>query len=528
VAGAVDGATINEPYWSSRGSPNGEDWYEVDLGAPKRFDDVKLYFYRDRVSSSSPSADSLTEPAMYRIQYYNGSAWVDVRAQAKSPAIPRANYNHVQFPPVKAQRVRVMLTHQAGHRTGLKEFEVSNTGRPAPRVRNVAPYVLAKQDLSFRRPAQVRLTGVVKDDGLPGNTLDAIWSKVSGPGTAIFANPHDAATVATFTQPGDYVLQLTASDGAKTATSTVAVTATPIPAVINAAATATPSASYTSPWESVAAINDGIDPPSSNDGANRRWGTWPNQGEQWIQLDWASPVRVNSSDLYFFDDGGGVRVPASWRIQYWDGNAFQDVTHPNGYGVATNQYNRTTFDSVTTTRMRAVLQSGAASVGVLEWKLYAEQVSAIRPVHVPTLTGAVPTLPATVTKIYSDGTRLDSPVVWEPVTPDQVRTPATSFTRVGIVEGTPLAAEATVYVRLTGAVSITSIADENIDTPAGRAPMLPATVIATYNDGSRDSVSTAVTWAPIDPDQYARPGQFTVSGQVAGTSLRATATVTVH
>jgi hypothetical protein len=167
-------------------------------------------------------------------------------------------------------------------------------------------------------------------------------------------------------------------------------------------------------------------------------------------------------------------------------------------------------------------------VGVLEWKLYAEQVSAIRPVHVPTLTGAVPTLPATVTKIYSDGTRLDSPVVWEPVTPDQVRTPATSFTRVGIVEGTPLAAEATVYVRLTGAVSITSIADENIDTPAGRAPMLPATVIATYNDGSRDSVSTAVTWAPIDPDQYARPGQFTVSGQVAGTSLRATATVTVH
>jgi hypothetical protein len=74
--------------------------------------------------------------------------------------------------------------------------------------------------------------------------------------------------------------------------------------------------------------------------------------------------------MYFFDDNGGVRVPASWRIQYWDGTAFVDVANPSGYGTTINQYNRTTFSAVTTTRMRAVLQSGVASVGVLEWKLY--------------------------------------------------------------------------------------------------------------------------------------------------------------
>ena len=55
-------------------------------------------------------------------------------------------------------------------------------------------------------------------------------------------------------------------------------------------------------------------------GCSRRWGTWPQQGEQWVQLDWAGPQRVNASDMYFFDDGGGVRVPASWKIQYWDGD----------------------------------------------------------------------------------------------------------------------------------------------------------------------------------------------------------------
>jgi hypothetical protein len=145
------------------------------------------------------------------------------------------------------------------------------------------------------------------------------------------------------------------------------------------------------------------------------------------------------------DDNGGVRAPASWRIQYWDGTAFVDVANPSGYGTAINQYNRTTFGSVTTTRMRAVLQSGAGSVGALEWKLYAEPVAAIAPVHVDTPVGHVPALPATATKTYADGSQLDAPVVWEPITPAQVATPGT-FTRIGIVDGTPLQATATVTV----------------------------------------------------------------------------------
>jgi hypothetical protein len=324
-----------------------------------------------------------------------------------------------------------------------------------------------------------------------------------------------------------YTLRLTATDGAATSSSTVTVTVTPIPEVFNAALLATPSASYTSPWESVAAINDGIDPPSSNDTVNRRWGTWPQQGEQWVQLDWASPQRVNVSDMYFFDDGGGVRVPASWKIQYWDGEAFRDLDGASAYEVAPNRYNRAAFPSVTTTRLRAVLVGEIAAVGALEWKVYATPVASIRPVHVPTPAGTVPTLPATATKIYADGARVDAPVTWQPVSPADVQQPATSFGRVGVVEGTGLVAEATAYVRLTDAVSITSIAEEQIVTPVGRAPVLPPTVVATFNDGSRDSVSTTVTWEEIDPSSYAQPGQFTVTGTVAGTSLPATATVTV-
>ena len=54
-----------------------------------------------------------------------------------------------------------------------------------------------------------------------------------------------------------------------------------------------PVASFTSAWESVAAINDGIEPPSSNDTANPRWGTWPNTGQQWAELTWSSAQTLN-------------------------------------------------------------------------------------------------------------------------------------------------------------------------------------------------------------------------------------------
>jgi hypothetical protein len=284
---------------------------------------------------------------------------------------------------------------------------------------------------------------VVKDDALPRGTLTSEWSVVSGPGEVIFAEPDVATTVVTFTEPGEYTLRLSASDGVKKSSATVTVTATAIPDVVNVAPMGTASASYTSPWESAGAVNDGVDPPSSNDGVNRRWGTWPEQGEQWVQLEWPNPVRVNASDLYFFDDGGGVRVPASWQLQYWAGESFVDI--PGTYEVATDRYNHVELGSVTTTRMRAVLAGDAASVGVLEWQVHAEP-SVVAPVWVTTWAGTVPTLPATVTRTYADGTRLESPVTWAPVTRAQVAHPGT-FTVPGVTTDIPLIVEATVRVR---------------------------------------------------------------------------------
>ena len=528
VAGAVDGFTINEPYWGARGSGNAEDWYEIDFGRPRKVDDAKLYFYSDK------RPGGYAEPALYTVQYEDGDGqWKDVARPAKSPVNPRANLNQVRFHEVITDELRVLMRHRDGHTSGLKEIQAYATGTRPPAARNQAPYVEAWRDTTYSRPGQVRLTGIVEDDGLPERKLSAEWKAVDGPdgGTVILDDPRASTTVARFTEAGTYTLELTATDGTSKSSKKVVVKAEGLAdGQVNVALSATPTASYTSGWESVAAVNDGREPASSSDAP--RWGSWPEKGTQWVQYTWDDPVRVDGSDLYFFRDAqpgatDGVGVPESWVVEYRDGDTWREVASPSEYGTAEDRYNRTTFTPVTTTALRARLTGHPGlALGVQEWKVYAETPDSVREVHVPTPRGRIPELPREVTLVYSDGSTARSPVAWPALTEEQVAEGGTSVRITGLADRTAQPVTATVWVRQTDAVEITSIAEERVTTRAGTAPRLPAAVVATYNDGSKDS-RIAVTWDPVDADQYARPGTFEVKGTVAGTTYRATATITV-
>ncbi|GGZ29094.1 Ig-like domain-containing protein [Streptomyces poonensis] len=530
AAGAVDGFTVNEPHWGARGSGNAEDWYEIDFGRRQRVDDVRLYFAADKKTGG------YAEPALYTVRYQDRDGrWQDVARPAKSPAHPRANLNQVRFEQVTTERLRVLLRHRDGHTTGLKEIQAYGTGARPPAARNQAPYVEAWRDTTYNRPGEARLTGVVEDDGLPEGRLDSSWRAADGPegGTVLFADPNASTTVARFTEPGTYTLELTATDGTLRSAKKVVVEAgSRSDGQLNLAPSATPTASYTSGWESVTALNDGREPASSSD--TPRWGSWPQKGTQWVQYTWDSPVRVNGSDMYFFRDAqpgaaDGVGVPESWVIEYRDGDdgTWREVPSPDGYGTAEDRYNRTTFASVTTTALRARLTGHPGlALGVQEWKVYAEAPESVREVHVPTLRGEIPELPSEVTLVHADGSTTRSPVAWPAVTEEQVAEGGTRVTVTGLADRTTHPVTATVWVRHTNAVQITGIAEEHLTTRAGTPPALPATVTATHNDGSKDS-RTTVTWDPVDPDRYAGPGTFQVTGTVAGTTHRATATVTV-
>jgi hypothetical protein len=133
-ANAVDGFTISglpvvsgsyvgtNPIWGDLGSPNVQDWLEVDLGRPTRFNAVKPYFYSNKEFGSG--GNTYRQPSSYVVQYFDGAGWVDVPGQIQSPANPAPNLNHATFAPVTAQRVRLLMTRQAGFAVGLKELQV--------------------------------------------------------------------------------------------------------------------------------------------------------------------------------------------------------------------------------------------------------------------------------------------------------------------------------------------------------------------------------------------------------------------
>src|SRR5687768_6702850 len=89
---------------------------------------------------------------------------------------------------------------------------------------NQAPLSQAGADQTLLLSQKAQLNGAASDDGLPAGTLTTAWSRLSGPGTVTFDNPHVTVTGASFSTIGSYVLRLTASDGALTDTDDITIT----------------------------------------------------------------------------------------------------------------------------------------------------------------------------------------------------------------------------------------------------------------------------------------------------------------
>ena len=93
---------------------------------------------------------------------------------------------------------------------------------------NAAPFADAgpSSTILLSDPA-LNLHGLVADDGVPSPaTLEVHWSQVAGPAPVTFDPPGTATARAAFSAPGNYVLRLTASDGALESSSDRAVTVT--------------------------------------------------------------------------------------------------------------------------------------------------------------------------------------------------------------------------------------------------------------------------------------------------------------
>lgn len=125
--------------------------------------------------------------------------------------------------------------------------------------------------------------------------------------------------------------------------------------------------------DTVAALDDELEPKTSDDSSIPRFTWWNHKGTtEWVEYTFDKPRRVSSSQVYWFDDTGRgqCRVPKSWRLLYRKGGQWMPVEMEGVYGVETDCYNPVEFSPVTTdaVRLEAQLQP-ELSAGILEWKV---------------------------------------------------------------------------------------------------------------------------------------------------------------
>ncbi|MET8353131.1 Ig-like domain-containing protein [Micromonospora sp. NPDC005206] len=533
LAAVTDGVTANEPYWGNYGTTDKNGYIELDLGSAKSFDNVKVYAVSDR------QAGGYREPARWWVQVPDGDGgWKEVPGQFKNPTVPSAKFNEALFDTVTSSKLRIAFTNNPTFYTAISEVQVFDSGRDVPEVSNQAPVVTAARDGSADGNLSTRLVGTASDDGIPYDSeLTFGWETVSAPPGAgvIFSDPKALTTRVTGTVEGDYVFRLFASDGEKRSEATVAVTLAKREVVAEFGSSATVSTSGTASWENHQRVKESTTPNSSNPGAGNGWGNWGQtqngtspEREAWIQYRWTAPVRLSSTDIYWYDDNGGTRRPTgtTYAIESSaDGTTWTPVTLTGDStyadGLATNTYNHFDFQPVTTSYLRIRiwgLMGSGAGTGVLRWRANGETVDSVRsPVLIRTTVGAVPTLPSTLDAVYASGARGTVAFNWQEITPAMVaETNVEPFVVYGTNDAYGLIAEARVYVRpetAPGGISIQGAETFERSVDVGELPHLPDKVEVSYNDGSRDNQAIGVDWE-FDEDIVDTPGRYTIIGNL--------------
>lgn len=105
-----------------------------------------------------------------------------------------------------------------------------------------------------------------------------------------------------------------------------------------------------------------------------RWTCYGSKSpSDWLEVDFGSPREFQRLEIGFFDDRGGVQAPESYRIEYFDGSAWQPAANQRrspekAVGGAMNSVR---FDKVSAAKVRLVCtHKGEAKSGVTELEVW--------------------------------------------------------------------------------------------------------------------------------------------------------------
>jgi DUF1680 family protein len=121
----------------------------------------------------------------------------------------------------------------------------------------------------------------------------------------------------------------------------------------------------------LSAVNDQDVPLNSNDHSVSYYHWWPDTNQvEFVEYDFAKPVTVSKSSVYWFDDGpdGGCRIPDGWELLYLTGNTWKPVKVKSPYKVTKDAWDSVSFVPVKASAIKIKVKLNRNfSAGMYEW-----------------------------------------------------------------------------------------------------------------------------------------------------------------
>ncbi len=359
VDGVVSGYPSDETKEWTTMAGKANSWIQLTFAAPVTLSRVMLF---DRINTD----DQVTAG---KLTFSDGST-VTVGSLDNAGGATLAGFSARTVTSVRFTATSVSASTA---NVGLAELEAwgvpSSTTPPTspppttPPPANNAPSASAGADQAVTAGATVTLNGSGSDPDA-GAQLTYAWAQKSGPAatlsSATAAKPTFVAATA-----GTYVFELTVSDGSLSATDSVTVTAAAPVAETNRARTATATASSASTNQQAAKAIDGAAVGYPSD-YTKEWATVGGKAGSWIQLTFATPVKLSRVVLY--DRPNTDDRITGGTLTFSDGSSVPVTTLSNSGGATTF-----TFAARTVTSVRLTVKSVSSTthnVGLAEFEAW--------------------------------------------------------------------------------------------------------------------------------------------------------------
>lgn len=196
--------------WPHRGT----EWVEYRWDRPISTEQIEVYWWDDR--------QGVRWPETCKLLFWDGQEYVPVTG-AEGHGVELDKFNVTTFDKVQTKRLRLQIDSRGEFSTGILEWRVLDSGESPP----LPPRVEAGVDRVAVLGSETFLMGEVRAFGGPDSQPSCQWTKQAGPGEVNFADPTAAETTASFSQPGMYTLELTATHHDLSASSTLQVLVKP-------------------------------------------------------------------------------------------------------------------------------------------------------------------------------------------------------------------------------------------------------------------------------------------------------------